>query len=326
MMHTIDWHNPETLHHDGVNFAYWEAGPKDSKWPSLIFSHGFPELAYSWRHQMEALSKAGFHCIAMDQRGYGFSDCPEDITAYTMEKLCGDLDALCAHLSIERAVFVGHDWGGMIVWQMPLRHPERVAGIIALNTPYTKRAPTEPIALYRRRFGDDFYIVWFQTPGEAESLMDADIEKTLTYFAQCPPKSDGSSPDTRQGSSLKDTLLHFDEATARPRVMDDQSFAYYVDRFSATGFRGGINWYRNFDRNWHESANQADLVTSPSLMITAELDPVLPPEATNGMERYVKDLERVMIRESGHWTQQEQPVAVNNAISTWVKMRFPAQG
>lgn len=325
-MSEIEWNAPQTLAHDGLTFAYWEAGPRDSKWPSLVFSHGFPELAYSWRHQMDALSKAGFHCVTMDQRGYGYTDCPEDITAYTMEKLCGDLDALCTHLDIKQAVFVGHDWGGLIVWQMPLRHADRVAGVIALNTPYTKRAPTEPIALYRRRFGDDFYIVWFQTPGEAEQLLDTDTRKTLTYFAQTPPQPDGSSPDTRQGSSLKDTLLHFDMSSARPLVMDDEAFDYYVARFAETGFRGGINWYRNFDKNWHESADQVDLVTCPSLMIMADLDPVLPPEATNGMERYVKDLERELIKDSGHWTQQEQPIAVNTSIASWVKRRFPETG
>lgn len=322
-MTDLNWAAPQRFSHDGISFAYWETGPKDSKWPPIVFSHGFPELAFSWRFQMKALGEAGFHCIAMDQRGYGHTDCPDQVRAYTMEKLCGDMDALCAHLNLEQVVFCGHDWGGLIVWQMPLKYPDRCLGIISLNTPYTKRAPELPIALYRRRFGENFYIVWFQTPGEAEALMEADVAKTLTYFSQRPPEPTSSSPDTRQGSSLKDTLKTFDVSTARPRVMDDDAFAYYVERFSDTGFRGGINWYRNFDQNWHESEGQVDLVTLPSLMVTAQLDPVLPPAAADGMERYVKDLDRVMITGSGHWTQQEKPDQVNRAISDWIRKHFP---
>lgn len=323
-MNRIDWTAPQRFIHDGLSFAYWETGPKNSDWPTLVFSHGFPELAYSWRYQMEALGREGFHCVAMDQRGYGYTDCPDDVEAYTMAKLCGDLDALCAHLNISEAVFCGHDWGGLIVWQMPLRHPARCKGIISLNTPYTKRAPEAPIALYKRRFGEAFYIVWFQNPGEAEAAMDADVAKTLTYFSQVPPPPNGGSPDTRQGSSLKDTLRTFDTTNARPRVMPDEEFSYYVDRFSETGFRGGVNWYRNFDRNWLDSEGQIDLLNLPALMVMAELDPVLPPESANGMERYVKDLDKVLIKGSGHWTQQEKPVDVNAAISDWVKKRFPA--
>lgn len=322
-MRKTDWEHPEFFSHDGLRFAFWETGPKDSLYPTLVFSHGFPELAYSWRFQMQALGDAGFHCVTMDQRGYGLTDCPDAVDAYTMEKLCGDMEALCAHLDLSRVIFCGHDWGGLIVWQMPLRHPERCAGVISLNTPYTKRAPTEPIALYRRRFGENFYIVWFQEDGEAEALFEADIRKTLTYFSQCPPEPQGGTVDQRQGSSLKDTLETFEIAKARPCVMDDESFDYYVRRFEKTGFRGAVNWYRNFDRNWHASEGQTDRVELPCLMIMAERDPVLPPSATEGMERYVPMLDRVLIKGSGHWTQQEKPEDTNAAISNWVRTKFP---
>ena len=321
-MTQIDWDKPKTFKRDGLTFAYWETGPKDSSYPTLVFSHGFPELAFSWRFQLEGLAERGFHCVAMDQRGYGQSACPEAIEAYDMEALCADQAALCAELGLTEVIFVGHDWGGLIVWQMPLRYPELTKSVICLNTPYTKRAPMEPSKLYAKRFGEDFYMVWFQEEGEAEALLDDDVRKTLTYFAQKPPEADGNSPDTRAGSSLKDTLKTFDTSTARPLVMSDEAFDFYVREFERTGFRGGINWYRNFDRNWHETANQVDLVEQPCLMVLAELDPVLPPAAADGMEKFVPNLDRVLIKGSGHWTQQEKPDDVNGAIADWVQKKF----
>lgn len=321
-MPEIDWTSPQKFTHEGLTFAYWDAGPKDSLYPPVIFCHGFPELAYSWRHQMEGLSDAGFRCIAMDQRGYGQSAAPEAVDDYTLKHLCGDMKALCSHLGLSKVVFCGHDWGGLIVWQMPLRYPELCAGVISLNTPYTKRAPQPPISLYRRRFGDDFYIVWFQDYGVAESVMDRDVGKTMTYFSQRPPEPTGNSPDTREGSSLRETLATFDISEARPSVMSEKALDFYVEQFKKTGFRGPVNWYRNFNTNWAETEWQTDRLELPCLMVLADLDPVLPPSAADGMERYVLDLEKVLIRQSGHWTQQEQPEAVNQALSKWIKKRF----
>lgn len=318
----IDWSAPSYCSLDDVALAYWDVGPKDSPWPPIVFSHGFPELAFSWRHQMEALSAQGFRCVAVDQRGYGQSSAPKDKTNYTMAKLCGDLKALCDHLQITKVILCGHDWGGLIVWQMPLRYEDLCAGVISLNTPYTKRAPVEPIALYRKRFGEAFYIVWFQEENDPEAVLGADTTKTLTYFAQRPPVPGDTGPDTRQGSSLRDTILSFDATQARPLVMDQDAFTYYVEAFERSGFTGAVNWYRNFTENWHETEDQIDAVTCPSLMILADRDPVLPPEAANGMERYVLDLEKTLVEECGHWTQQEQPVATNQAISHWVQKRF----
>lgn len=317
-----NWTSPEYFSHDGLDFAYWDTGPRDSSYPPIVFSHGFPELAYSWRHQMTGLSEAGFRCITMDQRGYGRSAAPEAVTDYTLQHLCGDMAALCTHLELDQVIFCGHDWGGLIVWQMPLRYRELCAGVISLNTPYTKRAPQPPISLYRRRFGEDFYIVWFQEDGAAEAVMEADVRKTMTYFSQKPPKPTTSSPDTRQGSSLKDTLISFDPATSRPAVMSGEALDYYIGEFTRTGFRGAVNWYRNFDANWEETSWQTDRLDLPCLMVLAELDPVLPPSAADGMERYVLDLEKALIRNSGHWTQQEQPEAVNEVLKAWIKKRF----
>ena len=148
---------------NGIRMGYYEAGPKTDT-PPVVLCHGWPELAFSWRHQIKALADAGIRVIAPDQRGYGATDRPEPVEAYDMEHLTGDLVGLLDHLKIDKAIFVGHDWGGFVVWQMPLRHLDRVAGVVGVNTPHSDRAPADPIELMRQRFGEQMYIVQFQDP------------------------------------------------------------------------------------------------------------------------------------------------------------------
>ena len=148
---------------NGIRMGYYEAGPKTDA-PPVILCHGWPEIAFSWRHQIKALAAAGIRVIAPDQRGYGSTDRPEPVESYDIEHLTGDLVGLLDHLKFDKAIFVGHDWGGFIVWQMPLRHIDRVAGVVGINTPHTNRAPADPIELLRKRFGEHMYIVQFQDP------------------------------------------------------------------------------------------------------------------------------------------------------------------
>ena len=143
-----------------VRMAYYEAGPREGV--PVVFCHGFPEIAFSWRHQLPAFEAAGRWAIAPDQRGYGLTVGPDAVEAYDIEHLCGDLVALLDHLKIEKAIFCGHDWGGIVVWQMALRHPDRVAGVIGVNTPFMARGPADPIAIMRKRLGEEMYIVHFQ--------------------------------------------------------------------------------------------------------------------------------------------------------------------
>jgi len=165
---------------NGIEMAYYEAGPREGT--PVVFCHGFPELAFSWRHQLKAFEAAGRWAIAPDQRGYGLTSRPEAVTDYDIEHLTGDLVGLLDHLGVEKAIFCGHDWGGIVVWQMALMHPDRVAGVIGLNTPFMPRSPFDPIAAMRMRFGPDMYIVWFQTPGDADKVLGADVEKTMRFF------------------------------------------------------------------------------------------------------------------------------------------------
>jgi pimeloyl-ACP methyl ester carboxylesterase len=328
---------------DGVRMAYYEVGPRGRGAP-VVFCHGFPELAFSWRHQLKAMADAGRWAIAPDQRGYGLTGRPEAVEDYDMEHLTGDLVGLLDHLGAEKAIWCGHDWGGIVVWQMPMMHPDRTAGVIGLNTPFIRRAAADPIAIMRQRLGEEMYIVHFQKPREADAILGADARKTMDFFMRAPmPDSappadnaarvlsgegDGMATKREPGAPSVFPLVKILEAydpafDHRPIFLTDQELDVFVDTFARTGFTGGINWYRNFTRNWERSAERPDHVAVPSLMVMAEKDAVLPPSAADGMEAYVPVLEKVLIKGSGHWTQQERPIEVNRALLDWLDRHFP---
>jgi pimeloyl-ACP methyl ester carboxylesterase len=309
---------------NGLEIAYYEAGPREGV--PVILCHGFPELAFSWRHQLKALGDAGHWVIAPDQRGYGLSSRPETVTEYDMEHLTGDLVGLLDHLGVEKAIFCGHDWGGIVVWQMPLMHRDRVAGVIGLNTPFMPRAPMDPIALMRIRFGPDMYIVWFQTPDDPDAFLGADVEKTMRFFMRKPAAVQAAvaASDAGQNFAFKELLQRWDPSDTGSQLLTAEELAAFVESFQRTGFTGGINWYRNFTRNWERSEGLPGRIDGlPCLMITAEKDAVLTPAMAEGMPGMIGDLEMHMIDGSGHWTQQEKPEEVNRLILDWLDRRFP---
>jgi len=317
---------------NGIRMGYYEAGPKTDA-PPVVLCHGWPEMAFSWRHQIKALAAAGIRVIAPDQRGYGATDRPLAVEAYDLEQLTADLVGLLDHLRIDRAVFVGHDWGGFVVWQMPLRHRARVAGVVGINTPHTARAPVDPIQILRKRFGETMYIVQFQLPGrEVDALFDSHVEQTFDCFMRKPmPRPKVAAAEPAAGIGAAPTLnLAFPQivaaynAAADPRqpILSVQEKQVFIDAFRSSGFTGGINWYRNMTRNWERSAELDHVVRVPALMIMAENDAVLPPSAADGMERLVPDLEKVLVRDSGHWTQQEKPQEVSDLLIEWRRRRF----
>ena len=328
---------------NGVRMAYYEVGPRGVGTP-VVFCHGFPEIAYSWRHQLKAMEAAGRWAIAPDQRGYGLTPGPETVEAYDIEHLTGDLVGLLDHLGAPKAIWCGHDWGGIVVWQMPLRHPDHTAGVIGLNTPFYPRSPVDPIAIMRARMGDEMYIVHFQTPGEADAILARDVRKTMNFFMRRPMPSGGvaggglldafsgegsrgMASERKPGEGSVFPLVRMIEAydpafDARPRFLTDDEFDVFAETFERTGFTGGINWYRNMTRNWDRSADLPTDIHVPSLMVMAEKDAVLPPAAADGMETYVKDLEKQLVAGSGHWTQQEAPEQTNRIILDWLDRRF----
>jgi pimeloyl-ACP methyl ester carboxylesterase len=281
---------------NGIELSLLEQG----EGPLVVLCHGFPELGFSWRHQIPALAGAGYRVLAPDMRGFGESSAPPEIEAYDIVTLCRDLTALLDSVGADDAVFVGHDWGASVVWQLALRHPERVRAVAGLSVPFVPRAPAAPIPILRRRLGEDFYIVWFQQPGIADAALAHDVRRTLTtsrVWTSDWAKEDGAAPE-------------------RPAWLAEEELAVYVDAFERTGFTGGLNWYRNIDRNWELTAPVAERrIEQPALFVTGERDPVrrfMPAEAMRG---WVTDLRgELVLAGAGHWIQQERPADVNEAL------------
>jgi pimeloyl-ACP methyl ester carboxylesterase len=300
---------------NGIRMHVAEAG---SGYP-VVLCHGFPELWYSWRHQMRALAEAGFRAIAPDQRGYGDTDCPQPIEAYTQRNLVADLTGMLDALGIDQGVIVGHDWGGAVAWNAAMMAPTRFSHVIGVNTPLFPRGPMKPTELMAMIAQGNFhYILYFQQAGVAEAELERDVRRSLRGFYQgasdlvdvtinnAPPGVWGPA-----GGGILDRLPDRPQGAFLP----DSDFDVFVKAFEKTGFRGGLNWYRCIDRSWEESAGLEQKVNQPALMITAELDPVLRPELCNGMEAFVPNLRKtVLIKGSGHWTQQEKPAEVNAAM------------
>lgn len=309
---------------NGVRMGLYEVCPGQGV--PVVFCHGFPELAFSWRHQLRAFEKAGRWAIAPDQRGYGATSRPERIEDYDLEHLTGDLAGMLDALGVEKAIFCGHDWGGMVVWHMAMRHPDRVAGVIGVNTPFLPRGPMDPIAMMRAAMGEDMYIVWFQQPGVAEAVLGEDPERTMRFFMRRPGESLEDymkRPAEERTLGLREALRLYDAKNDPFQFLTDEEIKAFAETFAETGFTGGVNWYRNFTRNWLASEGLKEHVPMPSLMVMAENDVVLSPAMAEGMEQYVPDLEKHLVRDSGHWTQQEKPEEVSRVILDWLSRRFP---
>lgn len=266
---------------------------------TVVLCHGFPELAYSWRQQVPALVQAGYRVLAPDMRGFGNSSAPKEIEGYDVLSLCGDMLGLLDAEGLDSAIFVGHDWGANVAWHMALIHPERVPAVVGMSVPLVPRAPAPPIGIMREHLGEDFYMVWFQQPGVADEALGRDVRRTLTT-----------------SRVWTDEWASGDGEPQRPEWMSEGDLAVYVEAFERTGFTGGLNWYRNIDRNWELTEPYADRrVEQPAMFLTGELDPVrnfMPAEAMTGL---VTDLrESIVVRGAGHWVQQQAPEQVNEAL------------
>jgi pimeloyl-ACP methyl ester carboxylesterase len=268
--------------------------------PLVVLCHGFPELAFSWRHQVPALVAAGYRVLAPDMRGFGASSAPAEVDAYDVATLCDDMCALLDAVDEDSAIFVGHDWGANVTWQLAVLHPERVRAVAGLSVPFVPRAPAAPIPIMRRHLGEDFYIVWFQQPGVADAALASDVRRTLTTSRQW------TAEWAREDGARREP----------PPWMSEQELDVYVEAFQRTGFTGGLNWYRNIDRNWELTTAVAERrIEQPALFLTGELDPVrrfMPAEAMHG---WVTDLRaEIVVPGAGHWVQQQAPEAVNAAL------------
>ncbi|MFC5950886.1 alpha/beta fold hydrolase [Pseudonocardia lutea] len=296
---------------DGVRLRVTEEG---SGRP-VILAHGFPELAYSWRHQIPALAAEGYRAVAPDQRGYGGSSRPERVEDYDIHHLTGDLVALLDDLGEERAVFVGHDWGAMVVWNLALLHPERVAGVCGMSVPFVPRAQRPPTEIWREKLaGKFFYILHFQQPGVADAEMAKDPARTMRGMLSGLVAGDGTrliGPDDGRG-----IVERLPQPESLPGWLTQEELDHYAAEFARTGFTGGINWYRNFDRNWERTPGLAGAhVTVPSFFLAGDADPVLRMTPPDRQAEYLDDLRgEVLVEGAGHWVQQERPTEVNTAL------------
>jgi pimeloyl-ACP methyl ester carboxylesterase len=268
--------------------------------PPVVLLHGFPELAFSWRHQVPALTGSGFRVLAPDLRGFGRSSAPAEVEGYDMVSLCADVCGLLDAVGEQKAIVVGHDWGASLAWHLAILHPQRVRAVAGLSVPFVPRAPAPPVSILRRQLGEDFYMVWFQQPGVADAALARDVRRTLTTSRQWTSAWAEDDP----------------EPPRRPGWLSEQELDVYVESFERTGFTGGLNWYRNIDRNWELTEPVADRrVEQPALFLTGERDPVrrfMPGETMRG---WVTDLrEEVVVDGAGHWVQQEEPELVNASL------------
>jgi pimeloyl-ACP methyl ester carboxylesterase len=299
--------------------------------PLVLMCHGFPESWYSWRHQMQALAAAGFHAVAPDMRGYGLSDRPAEIERYSLFHLVGDMVGVLDALDEKQAVIAGHDWGAPVAWHSALMRPDRFRAVIGLSVPYRPRGSVAPTTVMPHTEDAAFYQLYFQTPGVAEAELEADPLVSLRRIlysgsGDVPRKNPGAVPSgvgmvPRSGGFL----TRMPDTEKLPAWLTDADLSFYADQFRQSGFRGGLNWYRNIDRNWELTAPYARApITVPALYMAGDLDLVV---AFPRMREVIADLKRyipllrgsVMLPGCGHWTQQERAADVNHHMIDFLR-------
>lgn len=289
--------------------------------PLVLLLHGFPETWYSWRHQLRALAEAGFHAVAVDQRGYGRTDRPGAVEDYTVLHTVGDVIHLVHALGEKQAVLVGHDWGGVVAWHAALMRPDVVRGIVSLSTPFQPHADGPHLAGLRAIAGtdyDNYYSVYVQRPGVADEELDADPHATVRR-ALHGASGEGYpwSPIVPEGGRLLDIWR---EPSELPNWFTQHDVDVVAEDFARTGFTPALNWFRNFDRNWVLTSPWHDAVVQrPALYITGDRDlPATLPAAEDliaGRAASVPLAEKaVVLAGCGHWIQQERPDEVNEAL------------
>jgi pimeloyl-ACP methyl ester carboxylesterase len=311
MFNPTDFPKPTLISVNGVELEVYEAGQQNKGKP-IVLCHGWPEHAFTWRYQMPALAAAGYHVIAPNQRGFGNSTHPTEVTDYDIEHLAGDLVALLDHYGYADATFVGHDWGANIVWSLTLLHPDRVNKVINLALPYQERGEKPWIEFMEEIFGGDFYFVHFnRQPGVADAVLEENTSRFLrNMFRKNVP------PAPAQPGMEMINLARSETPLGEP-LMSDSELAVFVSAFESSGFTGSINWYRNLDRNWHLLADVNPIIQQPALMIYGERDVI--PKSAN-LTEFVPNVDVVSL-DCGHCIQQEKPEETNQAILNWLKQQ-----
>jgi pimeloyl-ACP methyl ester carboxylesterase len=312
-----------TVEANGISIHFAEAGGG----PIVLLCHGFPESWYSWRHQLKALAEAGYHPVAPDMRGYGRTSQPQDIDQYSLFHLVGDMVGVLDALNAPEAVVVGHDWGAPVAWHCALLRPDRFRAVAGLSVPFRPRGSRRPTSVMPQTESSLFYQLYFQAPGVAEAELGRNPRDTIRRLlysgsGDIPRPSDNTLGDRapgmvpRAGGFLTRTI----DPPTLPGWLTEADIDVFAAEFSRTGFRGGLNWYRNIDRNWELLAPFAGAkVTVPALYMAGDRDLVVrfpgAPELIANLTKFVPNLRKtIMLPGCGHWTQQERPDEVNAAL------------
>ncbi|PDT83029.1 epoxide hydrolase [Bradyrhizobium sp. Y36] len=304
---------------NGIDLFIREAGHG----PLVVLCHGWPELSYSWRHQIPALAGAGFRVVAPDMRGYGQSSAPPDVNAYTIFDTVGDVVGLVQALGETRAMVVGHDWGAPVAWHAALFRPDIFTAVAGLSVPPPFRGRGRPLDLLRQGGVTNFYWQYFQAPGVAEAELERDTARTMRIVLGGRGLADPTAAMfVQEGQGF---LSHGTIEEPLPGWLSEADLAYFTESFRKSGFSGGLNWYRNIDRNWELTAPWQDAqIRQPSLFIAGSRDAVITgligAKRVNELERVLPNLKQKLILEgAGHWVQQERPDEVNAALVQFLR-------
>jgi pimeloyl-ACP methyl ester carboxylesterase len=287
----------------------------------VIMVHGFPELWYSWRHQIKRVAQAGYRVVAIDVRGYGGSDKPHAVEAYDMATLMADVLGVIDAFGEQTAILVGHDWGAPICWNTAALHADRVAAVAGLSVPYRRRGETSAIELWRRIYKERFfYQLYFQAEGVAEAELEADVRTSLRKFYHAASGDAGSLESWLQRPAGGTLLEGLPDPKTLPAWLTPQDLDYFVASFETGGFRGPINRYRNQERDFTNLPEMGIRpVVQPSCFIAGSKDLVR--HFVPGYDLYADvaanctDLRFSRIIDgAGHWVQQEAPREVTTAL------------
>ena len=307
-----------TISAGGIEIFLLEQG----EGPLVVLCHGWPELSYSWRHQIPAIAAAGFHVVAPDMRGFGRTSAPANVDAYSIFDNVGDMVALVAALGEKQAVIVGHDWGAPVAWGAAMFRPDVFTAVAGLSVPPPFRGHGRPLDTLRESGITNFYWQYFQTPGVAEAEFERDIGLTMRILLGRGLSDPAASLFVEDGKGF------LGEARADrplPDWLSEADLALFTEAYRKSGFRGGLNWYRNIDRNWELTAPWQDAqIHQPSLFIAGSRDSVITgligAKRVTELERVLPNLkQKLIIDGAGHWIQQERPDEVNAALIGFLK-------
>jgi pimeloyl-ACP methyl ester carboxylesterase len=313
-----------TISANGIDIFVLEQG----EGPLVLLCHGWPELSYSWRHQIPAIAAAGFHVVAPDMRGFGRTSAPAEISAYTIFDNVGDMVALVAATGQKQASIIGHDWGAPVAWHAALFRPDIFTAVAGLSVPPPLRGRGRPLDTLRESGITNFYWQYFQSPGTAEAEFERDIGLTVRTLLGRGFSDPAASLFIEDGKGF---LGEPRPDRPLPSWLSEADLAFFTEAYTSSGFRGGLNWYRNIDRNWELTAPWQDAkIHQPSLFIAGSKDSVITgligAKRVGDMERVLPNLKQKLIIEgAGHWIQQERAEEVNAALIGFLKANTAAR-